>query len=168
MKICIIATSEGKNLELARKFEENFLALNIASTILDVVKLELPLYSSLSERTNNPQDIVAPCRDLLQADGFVFLAPEYNGGPPPTFSNFLSWVSRSTKDWRENFSNKPAVIGTHSAGGGLNVLTIMRLQLAYLGLNVVGRQIHTTLQKPLDQASLDAVCEQLIKLCRKN
>lgn len=167
MKVCILAFSEGKNLELAKSFEEKFKTMNVASEVLDIVKIELPIYSTLTEKSYDPATLVSPFRDLLNADAFVFVAPEYNGGPPPSFANFLAWVSRSTKEWREVFNCKPAAIATHSAGGGLNVLTIMRLQLAYVGMNVLGRQIHTTLQKALDDNSLTEVCSQLIAQIKK-
>lgn len=162
MKICILAFSEGKNLELGKKFEEHFKGKGLDCSLLDLVAVDLPLYTTKCEKVHNAGSLVSPFRELLNADGFVFIAPEYNGGPPPSFSNFLAWVSRSTKEWREAFNNRPAVIATHSAGGGLSVLTIMRLQLAYLGMNVLGRQIHTTLQKTLDEKSLEEVCRQLI------
>ncbi len=162
MKICILAFSEGKNLDLARKFEASLKDLGVSTSLLDLVSIDLPIYTTKNEKLYNPAELVNPFKELITADGFVFIAPEYNGGPPPSFSNFLSWVSRSTKEWREAFNSRPAAIATHSAGGGLSVLTIMRLQLAYIGLNVLGRQIHTTLQKNLDQASLTEVCRQLI------
>lgn len=167
MKICILAFSEGKNLELAQQFETKFKSLGVESTILDIVKIDLPIYTTMSEKKFDPATLVNPFKEVLNADAFVFVAPEYNGGPPPSFSNFLAWVSRSTKEWREAFNNRPAAIATHSAGGGLTVLTIMRLQLAYLGMNVLGRQIHTTLQKALDDSSLTEVSKQLIHQASK-
>lgn len=163
MKICILAFSEGKNLELASKFNECFKSKDLNSSVLDIVKIDLPIYDTKNEKKYEASKLVEPFRELINADAFVFVAPEYNGGPPPAFANFLAWVSRSTKEWREAFNNKPAVIATHSAGGGLSVLTVMRLQLAYLGMNVLGRQIHTTLQKPLSEESLKEVCNQLLK-----
>lgn len=164
MKICILAFSEGKNLELAKKFENSFKEKKVETALLDIVKIDLPIYTTKNEKQYEASKLVDPFRELIDAEGFVFVAPEYNGGPPPAFSNFLAWVSRSTKEWRESFNNRPAIIGTHSAGGGLTVLTTMRLQLSYLGMNVLGRQIHTTLQKELDPASLQTVCDQLIHL----
>lgn len=163
MKICILAFSEGKNLELAAKFKEKFISHGVDAVILDIVGIELPIYTTKNEKHFEAASLVNPFRELINAPAFVFLAPEYNGGPPPSFANFLAWVSRSTKEWREAFNNRPALIATHSGGGGLNVLAIMRLQLAYLGMNVLGRQIHTTPQKILDDATLNEVCLQLIK-----
>lgn len=163
MKICILAFSEGKNLELAKKFEARFAELGVDTSLLDIVRIDLPIFNTKTDKNFDAATLVAPFRELLNAEGFVFIAPEYNGGPPPSFGNFLAWVSRSTKEWREAFNNRPAAVATHSAGGGLNVLTIMRMQLAYLGMNVLGRQIHTTLQKGLEEKSLNEVCDQLIR-----
>jgi chromate reductase, NAD(P)H dehydrogenase (quinone) len=165
MKICILAFSEGHNLTLAKEFQKELLSQGASPSIVDIVKTELPIYTTLTGKSYDPSTLIAPFRELLDADGFVCIAPEYNGGPPPAFSNFLAWVSCSTKDWREVFNNKPAVIATHSGGGGLNVLMMMRLQLAYVGMNVLGRQIHVTSNKPLDPASLKIVCENL--LCQR-
>jgi chromate reductase len=166
MNICLITVSDGKNMELARAFEKEFQSKGAKTQLLDLVNINLPLYTSQNEKLYQAPELLKSFKEDLHAHAFVFIAPEYNGGPPPAFSNFLAWVSRSTKDWRETFNGKPAAIATHSAGGGLNVLTIMRLQLAYLGLNLLGRQIHTTPQKPLEEASLRVVCEQLMKLAQ--
>jgi chromate reductase, NAD(P)H dehydrogenase (quinone) len=167
MKICILAFSEGKNLELAKLFEEKLKSMGVTASVLDLVEVDLPLYTTKNEKIYDPATLISPFRELLNAEGFIFVAPEYNGGPPPSFSNFLAWVSRSTKQWREVFNMRPAAIATHSAGGGLNVLTIMRLQLAYVGMNVLGRQIHTTLQKVIEDKSLTEVCRELVKQAEK-
>jgi chromate reductase, NAD(P)H dehydrogenase (quinone) len=164
MKICIVVASEGKNLELAHKFEMYLQSQSVDVNILELVDLNLPLYTSRAETEYQAHELINPIKTRLAADGFIILAPEYNGGPPPVFSNFLSWVSRSTKDWRETFNEKPVVIGTFSGGPGSNVLSIMRLQLSYLGMNVLGRQISVHSKKELDEASLKAVCDQLTRV----
>ncbi|MGE3610156.1 MAG: NADPH-dependent FMN reductase [Bacteriovoracaceae bacterium] len=166
MKICIVTASEGKNLDLALKFIECLSAKEIETALIDLVDLDLPLYTTKNEKRFDVQELLLPIKEKLIADGYVFIAPEYNGSTPPSLSNFFAWVSRSTKNWRETFNSKAAAIATHSAGGGLSVLTVMRLQLAYIGMNVIGRQIHITPQKPLDEASLDVVCNQLIRLAK--
>lgn len=168
MNICIIVASEGKNLELAQSFKSYLVSKSVKAEILELVDLNLPLYTSRSESEHEAIKLIAPIKDKVSADGFVVLAPEYNGGPPPALSNFLSWVSRSTKDWREAFNEKPVAIGTYSGGPGSNVLSIMRLQLSYLGMNVIGRQISVHSKKDLDQASLEAVCDQLLRLSSRN
>ena len=161
----IITASSGKNLELAQSFKAKFTELNMKSEILDLVGMNLPLYSPEVDSKYAPADLLAPQLDnIKQAAGFVFLAPEYNGGVPPVMTNFIAWVSRSSKIWREAFNTKPAVIGTFSSGGGLSMLTAMRSQLAYIGITVVGRQISVSTSKNLDEASLSDVCLQLKRL----
>ena len=161
----IITGSSGKNLELAQSFKAKFTELNMKSEILDLVGMNLPLYSSAVDSKYSPADLLAPHLDQIKAAvGFVFLAPEYNGGVPPVMTNFIAWVSRSSKIWRESFNTKPAVIGTFSSGGGLSMLTSMRSQLAFIGITVVGRQISVSSAKSLDDVALADVCLQLKKL----
>lgn len=164
-KITIVTASGVKNLELAQSFEQKFTQMGANASILNLMNIELPLYTSESDKKYNSKELLGPWLDQLQTShGFVFLAPEYNGGIPPLFSNFLAWVSRSSQDWREYFNGKTAVIGTHSGGGGNHVLMALRMQLSYIGINVLGRQIIVHSNKALDDQSLEAVCAQLVKL----
>ena len=164
MTISIITASSGNNLELAKSFQNKFNELNIQSTIFDLVDLNLPIYSTqLETNLENPLKTEF-LTQLDQSKWFVFVAPEYNGSTPPSFQNFLAWTSRSSKDWRKIFNNKPAIIATHSGGGGSHVLMHMRLQLSFIGMNVLGREILTSYQKPLNMDSLHDVCEKLISV----
>lgn len=165
-KICIIAASDGKNLELSQKIKETINAKGAHADIINLAHLELPLYTNGNDKKYVAADLIAPVKSSLEADGFFFVAPEYNGSTPPALNNFLAWVSRTTKNWRETFNSRPTAIGTHSAGGGIYVLNTMRLQLSFLGMNVLGRQIHTTMSKPLDDASITAVCDELLHSIR--
>lgn len=167
MKITVVVASQGKNMEIAQKLSETLKSKNVQSDIIDIVDLDLPLYSTKVDGLHDAAKIIAPIMGKLTADGFVFVAPEYNGSVPPSFANFLAWVSRSTKDWRDAFNGKPCLIATHSAGGGLSVLTVMRLQLAFLGMNVIGRQLHSTLAKGLEETAIQLTCDQLITLAKK-
>ncbi|RAP35404.1 NADPH-dependent oxidoreductase [Candidatus Marinamargulisbacteria bacterium SCGC AAA071-K20] len=161
--ITIIIASKNKNLELAHAFESALTAANVPVRLLNLVDTDMPLYTPKTDKEHGvPQSILDEAALLKKTNGFVVIAPEYNGGIPPVLTNFLAWVSRSSEDWRDCFNGKPAVIATHSGGGGINVLVSMRTQLAYLGVNVIGRQIHTNFSKALSQDSLDAVVSQLI------
>jgi chromate reductase, NAD(P)H dehydrogenase (quinone) len=163
-QITIITASDNKNLDLAKSFEEALSSAGASPRILNLVDLDMPLYTPKNDKEMGvPKSISDEAGLLKDIDGLVVIAPEYNGGVPPVLTNFLAWVSRSSEDWRESFNNKPAVIATHSGGGGINVLVAMRTQLAYLGVNVIGRQIHTNFSKPLSKESLDAVISQLLK-----
>lgn len=164
--IVIISASEVKNLELANSFKSRFESLKTETTIINLLDLDLPLYSSRSEGKFKGEELLKDQLPVIaKADGFVFIAPEYNGSTPPVFNNFLAWLSRSSKDWREFLNGKPAAIATFSGGGGHNVLLAMRTQLAFIGMNVLGRQILTHSNKALDEKSLEAITFELIKLC---
>lgn len=163
--IIIFTASEQKNLELANSFIKKFTELGVSVNLINIIDLDLPLYSSRSDRKYKAEELLANSLPLIsQATGMVFIAPEYNGSTPPAFNNFLAWLSRSSKSWRDHLNGKTAAIATFSAGGGHGVLSAMRSQLAFIGMNVLGRQILTHFNKPLEENSLTAVCEELVKL----
>lgn len=163
-KIVILLASVGKNLELAEKLENILKGLNAETKLVNLVELDLPLYSALTDKKETcPKAVTSLTASLVESDGIVIVAPEYNGGVPPVLNNAIAWVSRSGgEDWRVAFNGKPAVIATHSGGGGLHALAAMRQQLAYLGTNVMGRQLHTHYQKPLDLNSAEETLKQLL------
>ncbi len=162
--IVIFSASEQKNLELAQQFNQQLTGMGVQTHLINILDLELPLYSSRADSKYKVEELLASVLPKISnASALVFVAPEYNGSTPPAFNNFLAWLSRSSKDWREHLNGKHAAIATFSAGGGVNVLLAMRTQLSFVGMNVLGRQIHTTFSKPLEQASLEAVCRELVK-----
>lgn len=166
-KICVITTSVGKNLELSEAIVAHLKKQDAEVSLLNLVELDLPLYSTVAETRHQAEVLVAPFKDKLHADGFVFVSPEYNGSTPPVFNNFLAWTSRSTKNWRETFNDKTALIATASAGNGVQALSIMRLQLSFIGMNVLGRQLVSTMSKPAAQEDIENVCHLLLKSLSK-
>lgn len=163
--IVIITASEIKNLDLAQKFVQSLESLDANVSLINLVELDLPLYTSRTDAKYKGEDLLRKELPLIsEAHGFVFIAPEYNGSTPPVFNNFLAWLSRSSKDWRHFLNSKPAAIATFSGGGGFNVLMSMRSQLAFIGMNVLGRQILTHSGKALDEKSLLSVSSELVKL----
>ena len=165
-KICIVVASIGKNVELAGEIEASLKSKNIETSTLNLVEINLPLYSTAAEAQHSAEQLIKPHLNHLSADGFVFVSPEYNGSTPPVINNFVAWVSRSTKNWRETFNSKPCMIATHSAGNGTQMLAILRLQLSYVGMNVIGRQILSTLSRPHQTQEVHDTCDVLIKALR--
>lgn len=163
-KICIIVASVGKNLKLADEIRHYLKTKNAEVHILNLVEMNLPMYTSQSEAHHSAEKLISTYKDTLHADALIFVAPEYNGGPPPVFSNFIAWVSRSTKNWRECFNNKSALIASASGGGGVSALAIMRLQLSFLGVNVMGRQLLSTLEKPHKADHLNEICDRFLEM----
>lgn len=163
--IVIITASEVKNLELANLFKTSLESLEANATVINLVHLDLPLYSSRSALNHQGSALLASIiPDLEKAHGYVFISPEYNGSTPPVFNNFLAWLSNSSRDWRNFLNGKPAALATFSGGGGFNVLLAMRTQLSFIGMNVVGRQILAHPAKPVDEKSLLAVNTELLKI----
>lgn len=163
-KICIVVASIGKNLALGNEIAGVLKEKNIETCFLNIVEMKLPLYTSAAESEHSAEELIKPYKKQISADAFVFVAPEYNGGPPPSFNNFLAWVSRSTKDWREIFNGKPAMIASFSAGSGIQAMVIMRLQLSYVGMNVIGRTIQSTTGRLHKSEEVNDTCDALIKM----
>jgi NAD(P)H-dependent FMN reductase len=101
---------------------------------------------------------------LAAAPRWVICAPEYNGGIPPVLTSAIAWLSVQGNDFRALFNCRPVVIATHSGSGGASVLTALRLQLAYLGAHVVGRQALERGEESLASSSLDDVLRRLLAL----
>jgi NAD(P)H-dependent FMN reductase len=156
--LLILAASNGQNLALAQELARLAGELEIEHEVLDLVELGWPLFAPGVESPANFEELDA----LFQrARGFLVCAPEYNGSTPPTLSSLIAWLSVSCQDFRAVFNGKPAAIATFSGGGGQKVLFAMRLQLAHLGCNVLGRELLTNKNRPLAEESARAVLEQL-------
>jgi chromate reductase, NAD(P)H dehydrogenase (quinone) len=165
-QITILVASVGKNLELAAELEKVASEQGASTKIINLVELGLPLYSTIEEKNGIPDKACQLTKTMQESNAVMVVAPEYNGSVPPALNNAIAWISRSTDgdDWRGAFNGKPAVIATHSGGGGAHALVSMRQQLSYLGMNVLGRQLLTNYGKPLNPDSAKAVIAQLIQL----
>ena len=163
MDVLIFTSTSGNNLKLANSFKERLRERSVDAEIVNLEDLNLPLYHSNEEGLKLlPKSFLTLQDKMKTVDRMVFIAPEYNGSVPPNFNNFLAWCSVSNKDWREFFNGKKAVVATHSGGGGAHVLMHMRMQLSFIGMNVVGREILTNYKKPLNPDSGEAVITQLL------
>lgn len=162
--VVIVVASNNKNMHVAQEFEKVFHAKNIKTKIVDVISMNLPLYTPVEENKGIPKKVLEDLEIFDNAKSYVFIAPEYNGGVPPTLSNLIAWISRSgNDDWRKYFNGKSAAIASFSGGGGIQMLAALRLQLSYIGLNVVGRQVRATFREELNLNDVQGVAEQLIK-----
>ncbi|RAP29507.1 NADPH-dependent oxidoreductase [Candidatus Marinamargulisbacteria bacterium SCGC AG-343-D04] len=165
--IVILTATEGKNLELAHSVKQEIDSVGKKAIVVNIPRLNLPLYSS--QTTDQQEALTSQLESivdsLVKAPAFVVLSPEYNGSTAPTLSNFLAWVSVCTEDFRACFNGKAAAIMSYS-GAGTNVLQIMRLQLSYLGMNVLGRQLLANGGKPAKESSIKSIVEELLRLAR--
>ena len=105
-----------------------------------------------------------PFEKFINANGFIFCAPEYNGSIPPVLTNLFAWISVSTNHWRDVFINKKAIIATHSGGGGNNLIQSMRIQLCHLGIVVLPRTIIVNKYSKFVEESTKEKIQQLYDL----
>ena len=158
--ILIIAATSDLNLDLAKNLQVLLSDLGQEAEILELEKLKLPLFGS----ENRPAEDTAEklTNQMISASAFIICAPEYNGGVQPILSNAITWITVQTKNWRDAFNSKWALISTHSAGSGYRFLTAFRSQLEYLGSNVLARTIAVSDEKPLDKDSAKRILQGLI------
>ncbi len=164
-KIGILVASSGYNMKLALKLQELAIEQGSKVELIDLVDLNLPLYSTKEEEKNGvPVQAKELASKILDLKAFIIIAPEYNGVMPPVLNNAMAWTSRSTKDWRDAFNEKIVGLATHSGGGGTKGLQAMRMMFQHLGANVIAREILTTYEKPLNEHTANNMIIQLIKL----
>tara|TARA_Y100001968_G_C19382888_1_gene731247 strand:- start:493 stop:1017 length:525 start_codon:yes stop_codon:yes gene_type:complete len=160
--LIIISASCGKNLELSQKFLEKSCELKLNSEILDLTALDIPLFNPrIHTKENIPVEIINIKKKLFTIEKWIICAPEYNGSIPPILSNFIAWLSISGDDFRNLFNGQPIAIATFSGGIGLELLTSLRIQLVHLGSQVLGRQLLSSYNKPIDLKSVEDIIKRL-------
>ena len=94
---------------------------------VDLQSFELPLYmedpSPLDNKDRHPVPNVQAWLDTLaQADGYVFVTPEYNHGMPSALKNALDFVD-------VQLQRKPAAVIAHGTVGGARSIEQLKLVL---------------------------------------
>ena len=166
-KIGILVASANNNQKLGLRLKELTEELNYEAELINLVDLDLPLYSTVEEERNGIPDIASNlAQQILDLKAFIVVAPEYNGVMPPVLNNAMAWTSRSTEHWRDAFNEKVLALATHSGGGGAKGLQAMRIMFQHLGANILARELLTTYQTPLNEDTAKNIIEQLVKLSK--
>ena len=167
--LIIISASCGKNLELSQKFLEKSNELQIKAEILDLTTIDIPLFNPRSySKENIPVEIKEIKKKLFSIEKWIICAPEYNGSSPPILTNFIAWLSVSGDDFRNLFNGQPIAIATFSGGIGLELLTSLRIQLVHLGSQVLGRQLLSSYNKPIDTKTIEDIIQRLSQMKKIN
>ena len=165
--LIIISSSNGKNLELSKKFLQKSNELKITSEILDLTEINIPLYNPRIHSKNEiPSEIISLKNKLFETEKWIICAPEYNGSIPPILSNFIAWLSISGDDFRNLFNGQPIAIATFSGGPGIELITSLRIQLAHLGSQVVGRHLSSNYSKPANEDTIEDILKRLMQMNR--
>src|SRR6476661_3384862 len=113
-KIAIIVGSLRKD-SLNRKVARSICAIRNDNLDCSMVEIgELPLYSQ-DHDGNPPEQYVRFRQQVAEADGVLFVSPEYNRGIPGVLKNAIDVGSRPYG--QSVFDKKPAAIVTASPGG---------------------------------------------------
>ncbi len=160
----ILTASNGQNLALAELVAERAQALGHGSQLIDLVALELPLFTPACKAAGAGEPLENLAAALRQQRRLWVCAPEYNGSLPPTLVNAIAWLSTTSVDFRALFQGVPVALSSHSGGGGQKLLSAMRLQFAHLGAVVIGRELQSTPSKVANPESIDAMLSELHRL----
>ena len=159
-KILIISATSGNNLTLANKIGKLF---DLENKIISIEDYQLPLYTGKVELEDKTA-INGLCQKVIDASGFVFCGPEYNGGSAPILTNAITWISVTTDHWRDAFTNKIGLVATHSGGDGSSFLSTFRKQLEFMGVVVYPRSIQVNKSKDFDAGSAKKIIARFEKL----
>ena len=159
-KILIISATSGNNLDLANDIRK---LLSVDNEVISLEDYELPLYTG-KVKIDNKTIINKLCKKFIDASGFIFCGPEYNGGPTPMLINAITWISVTTDHWRESFSDKIGLIATHSGGGGSSFLATFRQQLEFMGVVVYPRSVKVNKSKEFNAESSKKIITSFEKL----
>jgi len=163
-KISIIIASDGNNVVLGKTVAKVAQSMGHEASVVKLNDHDLPLFTIHRENNEPRPPGLTPLVDALKSsEAWVVLAPEYNGSFPPCLNNAVAWLSREGDDFRTLFRHRPVALGTHSGGGGQHALMAMRMQLAYVGCNVVGRTLVVNKTKPVNEDSIRDVIHSLMQ-----
>ena len=165
--VVIIVATKNSNYTLA----ENLLELidckkyNVKLSSLEDFDLPLFLASEYDKLKDKYLNEIKSITDLLvESDGLIVCAPEYNGGIPPIITNALAWISVSTNYWRDAFVNKISLIATSSGGPAIKYNIAMKNQLEHLGMVVMPRMISVSSNNPFKKESALKILKQFLNL----
>ncbi len=166
-KITILSATSGQNFLLAKQLENILKNLEVSVKIVNLENFDIPLFMA-SDYNNYKDDIGTKInyivKELLNSDGIIVCAPEYNGCIPPIVTNMISWISVSTKNWRDGFINKVSLVASHSGGAANKFNIAMKNQLEHLGSVVFPRFICVNDENPLKENSVRKILKDFINL----
>ena len=113
MKIAVFVGSlreKSSNLALAKILE----AVAPAGVGFEYVDIRQPLYSEDIEAVGIPESVQALKKTIEEADGVLFVTPEYNRSVPGVLKNAIDWSSRPYG--QTSFYNKPVGVVGASVG----------------------------------------------------
>ena len=161
--IGILVASVKKNMDLALNIQEVITDLGAKSELINLVALDLPMYTSIIEDEQGiPQEVKDLAKHLQTFDALIIVSSEYNGSMPPVLNNTIAWVSRVGDDFRAIFNQKFVALASHSGGGGMRGNDAVRAMFSYIGANVLSREIINNYSKEYKRETVVSVVKELV------
>ena len=161
--IGILVASVQKNMQLAHNIQEVVTDLGHKSDIINLVALDLPMYTSIIEEEQGiPRKVNDLAKHLQTFDALIVVSPEYNGSMPPVLNNAIAWVSRVGDDFRAIFNQKFVALATYSGGGGIRGNDAVRAMFSYIGANVLSREIINNYAKEYKKETVINIVKELV------
>ena len=86
---------QSYNRKLIGIVEQEFINLNFAAKVIDLIDYELPIYNGdYEDRYGIPTNAKKLKKLFKTSQGLFISTPEYNGGIPALLKNTLDWISR--------------------------------------------------------------------------
>ncbi|DAC25227.1 MAG TPA: NAD(P)H-dependent oxidoreductase [Candidatus Thalassarchaeaceae archaeon] len=161
-KFLMITATTGTNLELAERFAGVAREKGHDAEVVDLVEMDLPMFTVA--RSSDPEqtvDVSKLTQQMIEADAWIVVAPEYNGSMPPTLNNAIAWLSGDWQNFRTMCTGKPVGLATHSGGGGAHVIMAMRQMFSFIGADVMGRALTSGRNKEANPETIDAMIDNL-------
>jgi len=152
-------------------------------TYLDLRELPLPLFDQDLEEKGFPENARKLKELMIQHDGFLISAPEYNSSVTGVLKNAIDWASRSMEPDEPSlvcFKGKAAALMSASPGalGGLRGLVTLRSILGNIGVFLLPDQVSIpkadeafqpdgSLKDAKKQASVEKLGKSLTEFLRK-
>jgi NAD(P)H-dependent FMN reductase len=142
LQIIVGSTREGrKSLQFSKWITNTAKEIkDVDVEMVDLVDYELPLFNEAVSPRYNPErkvdgDVKKFLDKLAEADGYVFVTPEYNHSLSGALKNALDYTGFE-------LSKKPAAVATHGSVGGARAAEHLKMILSECQAVIVPINLH--------------------------
>lgn len=140
------ARTDSYNKKLIKIAAEAAQKAGAEVTLIDLRDYSIPLYEGDLEAKEGTPLAALKIRELMiQSQGLLLAAPEYNSSITPLLKNTLDWISRphAGQDGLLPYKNKVTALLSASPGalGGMRGLVTLRSMLGNMGVLVLPEQV---------------------------
>lgn len=126
MKLCIISGStrpESQSLKIAKYLQRRVASIDATASVLDLSSALLPLFTD-EDAQLWPAIVGEVLQQLEEADGYVFVTPEWNGMASVGILNMLHYTEHQ-------FAHKPVLLVGISSNRGGSYPVLQLRQMGY-------------------------------------